>query len=160
MTDISLTFPDGSKRPSKRGITGIELAAPISKSPAKKPVAMVVDGKLVHVGTAGVRDVSTNAPVTADTLFRIASMTKSFTAMAILNREYFRMVLLAHRRPLDVLRTDIFYVVLMVTGVFLATETSAPAVAAVFVLGLAAIASGRAFASRANHGQHILERNQ
>lgn len=64
------------------------------------------------------------------------------TALAVLHREYFRMVLLAHRRPLDVLRTDIFYVVLMVAGVFLAIQTFSPAVTAVFVLGLAAIASG------------------
>jgi CubicO group peptidase (beta-lactamase class C family) len=45
---------------------------------------IVVDGKLVHSSAAGVRDVATNAPVDADTVFRIASMTKSFTAMAIL----------------------------------------------------------------------------
>ena len=38
-------------------------------------------------------------------------------ALAILHREYFRRVLLAHRRPYDVLRMDVFYVVLMVTGV-------------------------------------------
>jgi CubicO group peptidase (beta-lactamase class C family) len=45
---------------------------------------IVVDGKLVHVGTSGVRDLTSKAPVTGDTVFRIASMTKSFTAMAIL----------------------------------------------------------------------------
>lgn len=45
---------------------------------------IVVDGELVHAGSAGVRDVATKAPVDADTVFRIASMTKSFTAMAIL----------------------------------------------------------------------------
>ena len=61
---------------------------------------------------------------------------------AILNREYFRMVLLAHRRPQDVLRTDTFYVALMVIGVFFATQTSAPAVAAILVLGLAGVTSG------------------
>src|SRR4029077_18067173 len=55
---------------------------------------------------------------------------------------YFRMVLLAHRRPYDVLRTDICYVVLMVAGVMLVTLTPAPAVSAVFALGLAAVASG------------------
>lgn len=63
-------------------------------------------------------------------------------ALAILHREYFRMVLFAHRRPHDVLRTDIFYVVLMVAGVFVATLTPVPAVTAVFTLGLAAVASG------------------
>jgi CubicO group peptidase (beta-lactamase class C family) len=45
---------------------------------------IVIDGRLVHVGTAGVRDRASNSPVTADTVFRIASMTKSFTVLAIL----------------------------------------------------------------------------
>jgi CubicO group peptidase (beta-lactamase class C family) len=45
---------------------------------------IVVDGQLAHSGMTGVRDVASNAPVDADTVFRIASMTKSFTAMAIL----------------------------------------------------------------------------
>lgn len=45
---------------------------------------VVVDGVLVHRGTAGVRDVATGEAVTPATVFRIASMTKSFTALAIL----------------------------------------------------------------------------
>jgi CubicO group peptidase (beta-lactamase class C family) len=45
---------------------------------------IVVDGQLAHTGAAGVRDVAAKAPADADTVFRIASMTKSFTAMAIL----------------------------------------------------------------------------
>lgn len=45
---------------------------------------VIIDGKLVHRGTAGVRERATGAPVTPDTVFRIASMTKSFTAMAVL----------------------------------------------------------------------------
>ena len=45
---------------------------------------VVIDGELAHVGVAGYRDLSTKAPVTRDSVFRIASMTKSFTAMAIL----------------------------------------------------------------------------
>jgi CubicO group peptidase (beta-lactamase class C family) len=45
---------------------------------------IIVDGELVHTGVAGYRDVPSKSPVTADTVFRIASMTKSFTAMAIL----------------------------------------------------------------------------
>src|SRR5262245_64365257 len=45
---------------------------------------IVVDGELAHVGTAGFRDLAAKAPVEADTVFRIASMTKSFTAMSIL----------------------------------------------------------------------------
>ncbi|HEU4629232.1 MAG TPA: serine hydrolase domain-containing protein [Gemmatimonadaceae bacterium] len=45
---------------------------------------IIVDGRLAHVGTAGVRDVAARAPVDSTTVFRIASMTKSFTAVAIL----------------------------------------------------------------------------
>jgi CubicO group peptidase (beta-lactamase class C family) len=45
---------------------------------------VVVDGRLVHTGSFGVRDVTTKDKPTADTVFRIASMTKSFTAMSIL----------------------------------------------------------------------------
>jgi CubicO group peptidase (beta-lactamase class C family) len=45
---------------------------------------IVVDGELAHAGAAGYRDIAAKAPVDADTIFRIASMTKSFTAMAIL----------------------------------------------------------------------------
>jgi CubicO group peptidase (beta-lactamase class C family) len=45
---------------------------------------IVIDGRLAHVGTAGLRDRASNAPVMADSAFRIASMTKSFTVLAIL----------------------------------------------------------------------------
>jgi CubicO group peptidase (beta-lactamase class C family) len=45
---------------------------------------IIVDGQVAHVGVAGVREVGSKAPVDADTVFRIASMTKSFTAMSIL----------------------------------------------------------------------------
>ncbi len=45
---------------------------------------IVIDGQLVHVGSAGVQDLVSKSPVTPTTAFRIASMTKSFTALAIL----------------------------------------------------------------------------
>src|SRR4029453_17966955 len=45
---------------------------------------IVIDGELAHVGVAGVRELETKSKVDRDTVFRIASMTKSFTAMAIL----------------------------------------------------------------------------
>lgn len=45
---------------------------------------VVIDGRLVHVNGLGVHDTETSRPVTADTLFRIASMTKAFTALSIL----------------------------------------------------------------------------
>lgn len=45
---------------------------------------VVMDGRLVAVKAQGVQDIKTSAPVTADSLFRIASMSKAFTALAIL----------------------------------------------------------------------------
>jgi D-alanyl-D-alanine-carboxypeptidase/D-alanyl-D-alanine-endopeptidase len=45
---------------------------------------IVADGRLVHVGAFGVQDVESKRPVTPDTLFRIASMTKAFTALTVL----------------------------------------------------------------------------
>ena len=45
---------------------------------------VIVDGQVAHTGVAGLRDVAAKAPVGADSVFRIASMTKSFTAISIL----------------------------------------------------------------------------
>lgn len=45
---------------------------------------IIVDGRVAHLGVWGLRDVPTGAPVESTTVFRIASMTKSFTAAAIL----------------------------------------------------------------------------
>jgi CubicO group peptidase (beta-lactamase class C family) len=45
---------------------------------------IVVDGQLVHVGTYGVQDLESKRPVSRDSLFRIASMTKAFTALTVL----------------------------------------------------------------------------
>ena len=62
--------------------------------------------------------------------------------LAILYREYFRMVLFVHHRPQNVLPTDILYVVFAVIGVYIATFTSEPAVTAVMALCFAAVVSG------------------
>ena len=45
---------------------------------------IVIDGALAHVGVSGMRDVGAGIPVDTATVFRIASMTKSFTAASIL----------------------------------------------------------------------------
>lgn len=45
---------------------------------------LVIDGRLAHVFVSGLRDVERKAPVDTATVFRIASMSKSFTAAAIL----------------------------------------------------------------------------
>lgn len=47
-------------------------------------VGLVVDGALVWAKGYGVRDLMARSPVDPDTLFRIASMTKAFTATAVL----------------------------------------------------------------------------
>ncbi len=49
MSQIQLTFPDGNKREYDTGITGMELAASISKSLAKKSVALSVNGEVVDL---------------------------------------------------------------------------------------------------------------
>ena len=45
---------------------------------------IVRDGRLVHFGASGVRELDERRPVDAESLFRIASMSKAFTALAIL----------------------------------------------------------------------------
>ncbi len=45
---------------------------------------IVKDGRLAYLKTSGVQDLDARRPVTADSLFRIASMSKAFTALAIL----------------------------------------------------------------------------
>lgn len=45
---------------------------------------VVVEGELIFTHSSGVCNVATGAPVDADSVFRIASMTKSFAALAIL----------------------------------------------------------------------------
>jgi threonyl-tRNA synthetase len=49
MPEITLTFPDGAKRAVEKGITGKALAEGISKSLAKKAVAISLDGKLADL---------------------------------------------------------------------------------------------------------------
>jgi O-antigen/teichoic acid export membrane protein len=59
--------------------------------------------------------------------------------LAVLSREYLRMVLLAWHRPGAVLKGDLPYVVLMVLGAAGATLTARPTVAAVVGIGVAAL---------------------
>jgi threonyl-tRNA synthetase len=58
---ISLQFPDGSRREFKPGVTGREVAKSITKSLAKKAVAMALDGQ--------VKDLA--EPIKADAKIRI-----------------------------------------------------------------------------------------
>jgi serine-type D-Ala-D-Ala carboxypeptidase/endopeptidase len=45
---------------------------------------IVAEGRLLYVRGLGVQDLDSKRPVTAETLFRIASMTKAFTALTVL----------------------------------------------------------------------------
>ncbi|WP_437533923.1 serine hydrolase domain-containing protein [Sorangium sp. So ce726] len=45
---------------------------------------ILVDGELVYQQALGVRDVASGAPVDADSVFRIGSLSKSFTALSVL----------------------------------------------------------------------------
>ena len=49
MSDISLTFPDGSVSGYAAGTTGRDVAESISKSLAKKAVAIALDGTLLDL---------------------------------------------------------------------------------------------------------------
>ena len=49
MSDITLTMPDGAKRPIKPGTTGADVARAISPSLLKRTVAMTLDGVLADL---------------------------------------------------------------------------------------------------------------
>ncbi|MGH9372841.1 MAG: serine hydrolase, partial [Vicinamibacterales bacterium] len=79
----SLQFPDPDRR-AKLATAFADIDRMFSEFAKTSHVpgaawGIVIDGELAHSGSAGVRDVAANAPVDADTVFRIASMTKSFT---------------------------------------------------------------------------------
>ena len=65
MADITLTFPDGAARSYPKGITGAQLAEAISKSLAKKAVAVIRDGELSDLSD----------PINTDTQIRIVTRT-------------------------------------------------------------------------------------
>ncbi|MGD9784515.1 MAG: threonine--tRNA ligase [Hyphomicrobiaceae bacterium] len=56
MSEITLRFPDGAERRYPQGITGKALAEGISKSLAKKAVAIALDGKLADLADPIDRD--------------------------------------------------------------------------------------------------------
>ncbi|MGI9422215.1 MAG: threonine--tRNA ligase [Hyphomicrobiaceae bacterium] len=56
MSNISLTFPDGAAREYEAGLSGFDLAAQISKSLAKRAVALLVNGELTDLADPIERD--------------------------------------------------------------------------------------------------------
>jgi CubicO group peptidase (beta-lactamase class C family) len=84
---LSLSAPAFAAPPPPAAITEIDRIYADWQSAAHVPglvYGIVADGRLVYVKGLGVQDVATGRPVTADSLFRIASMSKAFTALAIL----------------------------------------------------------------------------
>lgn len=49
-------------------------------------LAVVENGRVVYADGFGARDLDTNAPATSETLYGVASVTKSFTALAVLQQ--------------------------------------------------------------------------
>ncbi|RTL72349.1 MAG: threonine--tRNA ligase [Hyphomicrobiales bacterium] len=65
MSDISITFPDGNARTFPKGVSGKAVAESISKSLAKKAVAMVLNGTLSDLAD----------PIDADATLKIVTRT-------------------------------------------------------------------------------------
>lgn len=63
---VNLTFPDGSQREYEVGVSGADIAAGISKSLAKKAVAMKLDGELVDLAEAINEDAAIEIVTRAD----------------------------------------------------------------------------------------------
>jgi CubicO group peptidase (beta-lactamase class C family) len=89
-TDVAPTprFVDAARRAALEGALPavralIEARAKAFHAPGAS-YAVVIDGDAVLLGGTGVREAGADAAVDGDTVFRIASMTKSFTALAIL----------------------------------------------------------------------------
>ncbi len=73
-------------------------------------------------------------------------------AMTMLNREFFRIVLIARRRTHTVLRADLCFVAILLPGVWIAAHSTAPAVWALLTMCVAAVASGGVLAWAARRG--------
>jgi threonyl-tRNA synthetase len=63
---ITITFPDGASRQFEAGVSGADIAASISKSLAKKAVAMTVDGALSDLADPVERDATVKIVTRSD----------------------------------------------------------------------------------------------
>jgi O-antigen/teichoic acid export membrane protein len=66
----------------------------------------------------------------------------SLAALTTLFREFQRLVLISYRRPYDVLRADVVYAIVLISGIWLATFTSAPAALSALALSVAGVIGG------------------
>lgn len=72
----------------------------------------------------------------------LVTIAASITVSFVLFREFFRMVLLNSRKPVEVLVSDVVYAALLVGGVLFATTTQVPAAIATLTMGVAAVVGG------------------
>lgn len=77
-------------------------------------------------------------------------------ATAMLAREFFRMVLLAHRRTEMLLRTDLFFVAVFLGGIALTLQIAGPGVCALLSLAAAAAAAGVLLAAGARRNEYLM----
>ncbi|WP_420393547.1 threonine--tRNA ligase [Acuticoccus sp.] len=63
---ITITFPDGASRQYEPGVTGADIAASISKSLAKRALAVTVDGAVADLGDPIERDATVRIITRAD----------------------------------------------------------------------------------------------
>jgi CubicO group peptidase (beta-lactamase class C family) len=84
---VSHGTPATAAGEAERARQWIESKVPEMMREAKMPgfaIAVVSDGETLYAGGFGARDPATGLPATADTLFGIGSVTKSFVAIAVL----------------------------------------------------------------------------
>ncbi len=77
MTQITITLPDGAKRTYSAGITGLEIAADISKSLAKAAIACSHNGELVDL----------SRPIESDIEFAIHSAKDEAIALELIRHD-------------------------------------------------------------------------
>ena len=99
-TGIVLAASAGAARAqnSPRG-TGIDagLRGAVERKDVPGVVALVTERRRVlYQGAFGVADASTGRALTADAVFRIASMTKPITSAAAMRRRLFNLAILSH----------------------------------------------------------------
>jgi CubicO group peptidase (beta-lactamase class C family) len=93
--EVSAVIATSTRRSGERqervapAIDQLKLRARVSEILNRRPavglaVGVVRNGRLEFFYGHGVADIATNAPVTEDTAFRIASITKTFTAIAVM----------------------------------------------------------------------------
>ncbi len=75
--EIAITLPDGAKRSYPAGITGLEIAADISKSLAKSAIACSIDGRLSDL----------SQPIAADAAFAIHTARDEGPALELIRHD-------------------------------------------------------------------------